>query len=443
MRRSGTQAWRDPCWTRSTRCRPALWARTRSPERLARRRAAAHSWTTEAWTPPSSRDGGPTAATSRCRLAVVATTPAATRWTRRSGVPGVFAPSVEISLRPSAKQPLAILRVHARAAAGARRGPGAGGANSQGGTRRRPCRALPRSRHGVHPGRAPGLARRIRRTPNDGDGSRRRRLARDRAALLDRRGPSRRLVRAARRSSSQRRRGTTSAAWTTSSARLKQAVEWLPAPRGGVPAAGRAAARRAAPRPAGVREDHVARAAATASGATVIALSAADVFSKYVGEGERALRDAFARAAPRRGAGDSAPGRDRRDGRQRGAAKDGPPEGARTKTPGTTSPRAMLSAFLVEMDGLEVGGGGGDDGDDERRDGDGVLVVATTNRPNALDAARDSARPPGPGAVRSPRRARQRGGAARTRAACPCRGRGLARGRDSNRAVHRRPSSAA
>ena len=40
---------------------------------------------------------------------------------------------------------------------------------------------------------------------------------------------------------------------------------------------------------------------------------------------------------------------------------------------------------ILRNDGGGGGGGGGDD--DERRDGDGVLVVATTNRPNALDAA--------------------------------------------------------
>jgi SpoVK/Ycf46/Vps4 family AAA+-type ATPase len=45
-----------------------------------------------------------------------------------------------------------------------------------------------------------------------------------------------------------------------------------------------------------------------------------------------------------------------------------------------------LSAFLVEMDGLEVGGGGGDDDDDESR-ASNVLVVATTNRPASLDVA--------------------------------------------------------
>jgi SpoVK/Ycf46/Vps4 family AAA+-type ATPase len=48
--------------------------------------------------------------------------------------------------------------------------------------------------------------------------------------------------------------------------------------------------------PPGCAKTTMARAAATASGATVVTLAAADVFSKYVGEGERTLRAAFARA---------------------------------------------------------------------------------------------------------------------------------------------------
>ena len=48
--------------------------------------------------------------------------------------------------------------------------------------------------------------------------------------------------------------------------------------------------------PPGCAKTTMARAAATASGATTVTLAAADVFSKYVGEGERVLRDAFARA---------------------------------------------------------------------------------------------------------------------------------------------------
>ena len=169
--------------------------------------------------------------------------------------------------------------------------------------------------------------------------------------------------------------------------RLKQAVEW--------PLRHAAAFRRlglAPPRgvllhgPPGCAKTTLARAAATASGATVIALSAADVFSKYVGEGERALRDAFARA---RRAAPAILLLDEIDGMvgNRGSAKDASSGGGADENTGNDVAARVLSAFLVEMDGLEVGGGDGDDGDDERRDGDGVLVVATTNRPNALDAA--------------------------------------------------------
>ena len=142
-------------------------------------------------------------------------------------------------------------------------------------------------------------------------------------------------------------------------------------------------ARRAAPRPAGVREDRARAPRRRPSGATVIALSAADVFSEYVGEGER---DAFARA---RRAAPAILLLDEIDGMvgNRGAAKDASSGGGADENTGNDVAARVLSAFLVEMDGLEVGGGDGDDGDDERRDGDGVLVVATTNRPNALDAA--------------------------------------------------------
>ena len=169
--------------------------------------------------------------------------------------------------------------------------------------------------------------------------------------------------------------------------RLKQAVEW--------PLRHAAAFRRlglAPPRgvllhgPPGCAKTTLARAAATASGATVIALSAADVFSKYVGEGERALRDAFARA---RRAAPAVLLLDEIDGmvgnRGEAAAASGSAGGSGDENTGNDVAARVLSAFLVEMDGLEVGGGG-DDGDDESR-ASNVLVVATTNRPASLDVA--------------------------------------------------------
>ena len=148
--------------------------------------------------------------------------------------------------------------------------------------------------------------------------------------------------------------------------RLQQAVEW--------PLLHAAAFDRlglAPPRgillhgPPGCAKTTVARAAATASGATVVTLAAADVFSKYVGEGERALRAAFARA---RRASPAILLLDEIDGMvgsraQGSSGGDASDVGAR-----------ILSVLLTEMDGLEPAGSA-------------VLVVATTNRPNALDAA--------------------------------------------------------
>ena len=169
--------------------------------------------------------------------------------------------------------------------------------------------------------------------------------------------------------------------------RLKQAVEW--------PLRHAAAFRRlglAPPRgvllhgPPGCAKTTLARAAGTASGATVIALSAADVFSKYVGEGERALRDAFARA---RRAAPAILLLDEIDGmvgnRGEAAAASGSGGASGNGNAGNDVAARVLSALLVEMDGLEVGGGdGGGDGDAAAGN---VLVVATTNRPAALDAA--------------------------------------------------------
>ena len=165
--------------------------------------------------------------------------------------------------------------------------------------------------------------------------------------------------------------------------RLKQAVEW--------PLRHAAAFRRlglAPPRgvllhgPPGCAKTTLARAAATASGATVIALSAADVFSKYVGEGERALRDAFARA---RRAAPAILLLDEIDGmvgnRGEAAAASGSGGASGNGNAGNDVAARVLSALLVEMDGLEVGGGDGDAA------AGNVLVVATTNRPAALDAA--------------------------------------------------------
>ena len=303
--------------------------------------------------------------------------------------PGRFDVEVEISL-PSAKQRLAILRVHARALPlardvdleqVARTAKGYSGADLAALCREAAMASIRDAAGGFAP--SPG-------SPNDGDEE----VAGDGSLVT-----ARHFSTAAGRVGASVTRGAALEFSATSwddvgglddvKKRLKQAVEW--------PLRHAAAFRRlglAPPRgvllhgPPGCAKTTLARAAATASGATVIALSAADVFSKYVGEGERALRDAFARA---RRAAPAILLLDEIDGMvgNRGAAKDASSaSGGADANTGNDVAARVLSAFLVEMDGLEVGGGGGDDGDDdERRDGDGVLVVATTNRPNALDAA--------------------------------------------------------
>ena len=338
-----------------------------------------------------SASGGGAATT--LRPAVVATTNRPNALDPALRRPGRFDVEVEISL-PSAKQRLAILRVHARALPlardvdleqVARTAKGYSGADLAALCREAAMASIRDAAGGFAP--SPGSPG----SPDDGDEE----VAGDGSLVT-----ARHFSTAAGRVGASVTRGAALEFSATSwddvgglddvKKRLKQAVEW--------PLRHAAAFRRlglAPPRgvllhgPPGCAKTTLARAAATASGATVIALSAADVFSKYVGEGERALRDAFARA---RRAAPAILLLDEIDGMvgNRGAAKDASSasSGGADANTGNDVAARVLSAFLVEMDGLEVGGGGGDDGDDdERRDGDGVLVVATTNRPNALDAA--------------------------------------------------------
>ena len=118
--------------------------------------------------------------------------------------------------------------------------------------------------------------------------------------------------------------------------------------------------------PPGCSKTTLARAAATASAAAFVALSGADVYSPFVGEAERTVRDAFATA--RRAAPcvlffdeiDALVG-------SRGIGGGGGAGGA--------AEQRVLATFLNEMDGVESGGG------------DGVLVLGATNRPWAIDAA--------------------------------------------------------
>ena len=145
--------------------------------------------------------------------------------------------------------------------------------------------------------------------------------------------------------------------------RLRQAVEW-PLARAG--AFRRLALR--APRgvllygPPGCAKTLLARAAAHASGATLVPLSGAALFSAFLGEGERALRAAFRRA---RAAAPAIILLDEADAV--GARRGGAPGG------GSGAEERLLATLLSELDGLGPS--------------HGVLLLAATNRPAALDAA--------------------------------------------------------
>lgn len=119
--------------------------------------------------------------------------------------------------------------------------------------------------------------------------------------------------------------------------------------------------------PPGCAKTTLVRAAATAAGATFFALSGAQIYSPYVGEAERLLRETFKqarRAAPailfldevdalvgKRALGDGGGGGDTSGGVQ----------------------ERVLSTLLNEMDGVEACAE--------------VLVMAATNRPDLLDKA--------------------------------------------------------
>lgn len=100
-------------------------------------------------------------------------------------------------------------------------------------------------------------------------------------------------------------------------------------------------------RRAGCSKTRLARAAATASGASFQALSSSELYSAFLGEGEAALRAAFSRA---RAAAPAIVFLDELDALagNRGGVGEGHGLGAGAR---------LLSALLTEMDGLELATG--------------------------------------------------------------------------------------
>ncbi|XP_050230454.1 cell division control protein 48 homolog B-like [Mercurialis annua] len=114
--------------------------------------------------------------------------------------------------------------------------------------------------------------------------------------------------------------------------------------------------------PPGCSKTTLAKAAANAAQASFFSLSGAELYSMYVGEGEALLRNTFQRA---RLAAPSIIFFDEVDGV---AAKRGG-----NSSNSTTVGERLLSTLLTEMDGLEQA--------------KGILILAATNRPHAIDAA--------------------------------------------------------
>ncbi|KGN51985.1 cell division control protein 48 homolog B [Cucumis sativus] len=114
--------------------------------------------------------------------------------------------------------------------------------------------------------------------------------------------------------------------------------------------------------PPGCSKTTLAKAAANAAQASFFSLSGAEMYSMYVGEGEALLRNTFRRA---RLAAPSIIFFDEADvvAAKRGGSSSG----------NTTVGERLLSTLLTEMDGLE--------------EAKGILVLAATNRPHAIDAA--------------------------------------------------------
>ncbi|KDP42873.1 hypothetical protein JCGZ_23815 [Jatropha curcas] len=114
--------------------------------------------------------------------------------------------------------------------------------------------------------------------------------------------------------------------------------------------------------PPGCSKTTLAKAAANAAQGSFFSLSGAELYSMYVGEGEALLRNTFQRARL------AAPSIIFFDEADVVAAKRG---GSSSNS--TTVGERLLSTLLTEMDGLEQA--------------KGILVLAATNRPHAIDAA--------------------------------------------------------
>lgn len=126
--------------------------------------------------------------------------------------------------------------------------------------------------------------------------------------------------------------------------------------------------------PPGCSKTMLARAIASASGRNFLTVKGPELYSKWVGDSEKAVRSLFARAKA------SAPSvifLDELDGLvgQRSSGEHGGEPSVHDR---------LLTQLLGEMDGLHTapfspGGGGGKS--------DGVAVVAATNRPDLVDPA--------------------------------------------------------
>ncbi|KAL0003667.1 hypothetical protein SO802_011228 [Lithocarpus litseifolius] len=114
--------------------------------------------------------------------------------------------------------------------------------------------------------------------------------------------------------------------------------------------------------PPGCSKVTLAKAAAHAAQASFFSLSGAELYSMYVGEGEALLRNIFQRARL------AAPSIIFFDEADVVAAKRGG-----SSSSNITVGERLLSTLLTEMDGLE--------------EAKGILVLAATNRPHAIDAA--------------------------------------------------------